>query len=40
VQDGGPIPAGYRARVRQAAEPRAALAGYRLAALLEQALGR
>ncbi|HZF67284.1 MAG TPA: S1/P1 nuclease, partial [Gemmatirosa sp.] len=40
VTDGARIPEGYRARARQTAEPQAALAGYRLAALLERALGR
>jgi uncharacterized protein (DUF433 family) len=39
VVDGGPMPAGYRVRVRAVAEPLVALAGYRLAAALERALG-
>lgn len=36
--DGGPVSPAYRARMRAAAEPQAAVAGYRLAALLERAL--
>ena len=40
VVDGGPIPVGYRERLRKVSEPQVALAGYRLAALLERALGR
>jgi hypothetical protein len=37
--DGGPVPPGYRDRARAAAGPQAALAGYRLAAALNAALG-
>lgn len=38
--DGGAVPSGYRARARRAAAPQLALAGYRLASLLNAALGR
>ncbi len=37
--DGGPLPAGYVARARAVVTPRAALAGYRLATLLNQSFG-
>ncbi len=38
--DGGAVPPGYRDRARRAAAPQLALAGYRLASLLNAALGR
>jgi hypothetical protein len=38
--DGGTVPPGYRDRARRAAAPQLALAGYRLASLLNAALGR
>lgn len=38
--DGAPVPAGYRDRARGEAAPQLALAGYRLASLLNAALGR
>jgi hypothetical protein len=38
--DGAPVPAAYRDRARRAAAPQVALAGYRLASLLNAALGR
>jgi hypothetical protein len=37
--DGGAVPPGYRERARRAAAPQLALAGYRLASLLNAALG-
>jgi hypothetical protein len=37
--EGGPVPPGYAARARAVVLPRAALAGYRLAAFLNQTLG-
>lgn len=37
--DGGPVPAEYEARARAVVLPRAALAGYRLATLLNQTFG-
>jgi hypothetical protein len=40
VVDGGAVPPGYRDRARRAAAPQLALAGYRLASLLNAALGR
>jgi hypothetical protein len=39
LAEGAPVPAGYRDRARRAAAPQLALAGYRLASLLNAALG-